>query len=67
MGACIGLFFSAYGPVPQYSTTASGTNLISSLTLTASGVAFLAGFGVETVFSMLDTLITRVFAVPPAK
>jgi hypothetical protein len=58
IGACIGLFFSSSG------SQAPGTesNLIGSLTLSASGVAFLAGFGVEGVFAMLETLVKRVFA-----
>lgn len=64
VGACVGLLFSAYGPLPQSSAVPSASALVSSLTLTASGVAFLAGFGVETVFSMLETLITRVFTLP---
>jgi hypothetical protein len=29
--------------------------------LSVSGIAFLAGFGVEGVFSMLQTLVSRVF------
>lgn len=68
VGACVGLFFSAYGPLPP-STSGAGPGaaaLISSLTLTASGVAFLAGFGVETVFSLLEAVITRLFTVPAA-
>jgi hypothetical protein len=65
IGACIGLFFSSYGPGPQTTTAApSALALISSLTLTASGVAFLAGFGVEAVFSLLESLVTRVFTLP---
>ncbi len=64
VGACIGLFFSSYGPMPQLEGQAS--TLISSLTLTASGVAFLAGFGVEGVFSTLGALVSRVFAPPGA-
>jgi len=60
-GAAIGLFFSAYTPPPP---TAAGTStsLIGSLALSASAVAFLAGFGVEGVFSMLESLVGRVFA-----
>lgn len=64
-GACIGLFVSSYGPSPNptAAVTASGTasNLVSSLTLSASGLAFLAGFGVEGVFRMLQGLVSRVF------
>ena len=64
-GACIGLFMSSYGPVAgPTSAMASGTasGLASSLTLSASGLAFLAEFGVEGVFRMLQALVTRVFA-----
>lgn len=57
-GACIGLFFSSYGPT----SPAASTDLISSLSLSASGIAFLAGFGVEGVFTMLEGLVSRVFA-----
>jgi cell division protein FtsB len=63
-GAAVGLFFSAYTP-PQLATgtPAAGTaDLIASLTLSASGVAFLAGFGVEGVFTLLESLVSRVFA-----
>jgi hypothetical protein len=56
-GACIGLFFSSYGP----SAPTAGSDLISSLSLSASGIAFLAGFGVEGVFTMLEGLVSRVF------
>jgi hypothetical protein len=56
-GACIGLFFSSYGPT----SPGAATDLISSLSLSASGVAFLAGFGVEGVFTMLEGLVSRVF------
>jgi hypothetical protein len=72
-GAAVGLFFSAYTP-PQLATgtPASGTaDLIASLTLSASGVAFLAGFGVEGVFTLLESLVSRIFAseqsVPPPR
>jgi hypothetical protein len=58
-GSCIGLFYSAAAPVnanPAQSVSAA-------LSLSVSGIAFLAGFGVEGVFSMLQTLVTRVFVV----
>jgi hypothetical protein len=61
-GSAVGLFFSAYGPPPSPQATGTTTDLISSLTLSASGVAFLAGFGVEGVFRMLESLVGRVFA-----
>ena len=65
VGACVGLFFSASTAVAPPGP-ASGSALIASLTLTASGVAFLAGFGVETVFTLLQSLISRVFTAPVA-
>ena len=56
-GTCIGLFFSAAAPpVPG-----NAASVATSLTLSASGLAFLAGFGVEGVFGMLDTLVRKVF------
>lgn len=72
-GACVGLFFSSYGPAAAGASTITGMAgaagpgpLIASLSLTASGVAFLAGFGVEGVFRMLETLVSRVFSVEAA-
>ncbi len=65
VGTCIGLFFTSYGPIQaQQATTGAGSDLLSSLTLSASGLAFLAGFGVEGVFNTLQELVQRVF---PAK
>ncbi len=62
VGACIGLLYSSSSPVMQIpGTVANVGNLLNSLTLSASGVAFLAGFGVEGVFSMLEMLVRRVF------
>ncbi len=62
IGACIGLFFSASEPV----AASLQPDLASSLTLTASGVGFLAGFGVEGVFALLRTLVKRVFGAEAA-
>ena len=57
IGTCIGLFFSSYAPQsPSVQTDVAGV-----LTLTASGISFLAGFGVEGVFTMLGALVRRVF------
>lgn len=56
IGACIGLFFSSQSPPPQ-----GQADLLGALTLSASGVAFLAGFGVEGVFAALGTVVKRVF------
>ena len=63
IGACIGLFFSSYGPPAQ----GSQTDLIGALTLSASSIGFLAGFGVEGVFALLETLVKRVFGGEPAR
>jgi hypothetical protein len=57
-GTCIGLFFSAAGP----STPGDAATVVASLTLSASGLALLAGFGVESVFNMLDALARKMFA-----
>ena len=67
VGACIGLFFSAAGPAPGTLTVAPAAALAASLTLTASGVAFLAGFGAETVFTTLQSLTNRVFNTTQAR
>jgi hypothetical protein len=56
-GSCIGLFYSASVP-PDTSPTAS---VAAALSLSASGIAFLAGYGVEAVFNMLEGLVSRVF------
>jgi hypothetical protein len=69
LGTCIGLFFSSGAPPP---TTGSGagkppTDLLAGLTLSASTIAFLAGFGVEGVFNALRELVTRVFPSGQAK
>jgi hypothetical protein len=61
-GACIGLLFSSTGVTPS----AAPSNLVSALTLSGSGIAFLAGFGVEGVFSMLQSLVSRVFVTDTA-
>jgi hypothetical protein len=57
-GACIGLFVNS-------STGAATLTGIggAAVTLSASGIAFLAGYGVETVFGMLDGLINHVFKI----
>jgi hypothetical protein len=60
VGACIGLLYTASGTAAQ----GGAANLIGALSLSASGVAFLAGFGVEGVFDFLRELITRVFPSP---
>jgi hypothetical protein len=59
IGGCIGLLVSSYAPLPPASAQ---SGLIVSLTLSASGLAFLAGFGVEGVFTLLQTLVRRMFS-----
>jgi hypothetical protein len=60
VGACIGLFVSAPG------SDASGENLLGPVTLSASAISFVAGFGVESVFQALEALITRIFNISAA-
>jgi hypothetical protein len=57
IGACIGLFFSSGQPAAP----AHSDNLLGALTLSASGLAFIGGYGVEGVFAMLNALVGRVF------
>jgi hypothetical protein len=54
-GICVGLFFTPSGNVVQTG------NVIGALTLSASGVAFLAGYGAEGFFRMLDALVAHLF------
>jgi hypothetical protein len=65
VGTCIGLAFSSTVPAPDKTVT----DLVASLSLTASGISFLAGFGVEGVFDMLGQVVKRVFPsqLPMAK
>ena len=61
LGACVGLFYSTANPT-VLGTAPNGAALADSITLSASGLAFIAGFGVEGVFGMLDSLVRRVFS-----
>jgi len=57
IGACIGLFFIS-------SSGSQGTaGPIIPVTLAPSALSFIAGFGVEGVFVMLESLIKRVFNI----
>ncbi|OTP75583.1 hypothetical protein [Caballeronia sordidicola] len=56
-GVAVGLFFSPSSVATQVSAGAG------VLTLTASGLAFLAGYAADGFFRMLDTLTSRVFNV----
>jgi hypothetical protein len=57
VGACIGLFIAAPG------SPGEGESLLGPVTLSASAISFVAGFGVESVFEALETLIKRIFNV----
>jgi hypothetical protein len=62
IGACISLFIS-----PAGAAQAEGA-LIGGWGLSASALSFVAGFGVESVFVALESLVRRVFNNPdPAK
>jgi hypothetical protein len=57
IGGSIGLVFSS-------SSVAQATGVLgAAATLSTAGFAFLAGYGVEAVFKLLDTIITQVFHV----
>lgn len=58
VGACIGLFIAAPG-------SDEGEGLLGPVTLSASAISFVAGFGVDSVFEALETLIKRIFNVAP--
>ncbi|WP_158924372.1 hypothetical protein [Acidisphaera sp. S103] len=55
-GACIGLFFNNSAGAAQVSGVGG-----AAVTLSASAIAFLAGYGVEAVFKSLDALLIHVF------
>ena len=57
VGACIGLFIAAPG------SGGEGEGLLGPVTLSASAISFVAGFGVDSVFEALETLIKRIFNV----
>lgn len=60
IGACISLFIAAPG------TGESETALLGPVTLSASAISFVAGFGVDSVFQALEALISRIFNITPA-
>ena len=64
IGACIGLFVTPSGGA---SAPVEGA-LVASWGLSASALSFVAGFGVEGVFSALESLVRRIFNSPdPAR
>jgi hypothetical protein len=58
MGACIGLFVAQ----PTDGADAS-PGLLGSVALSSSALSFVAGFGVDQVFTALEALMGRIFAV----
>ncbi len=61
-GACIGLFVNN-SAAPSQTTGLGG----AAVTLSASAIAFLAGYGVEAVFKTLDALLNHVFRLNQAE
>ena len=53
-GAAIGLFFS-----PSHAPLAGASGLSGTLTLSGQGLAFLAGYGVDSVFAAFDGMLRR--------
>ncbi len=60
-GLAVGLFFT-----PTEATTSGATGLAGSVSLSASGLGFLAGYGADAFFKFVDALLMRVFALDPA-
>jgi len=60
-GICVGLFFSPPSNLPQTG------GAIGVLTLSASGIAFLAGYGAEGFFRALDALVAHLFNLDKAE
>jgi hypothetical protein len=61
IGACISLFIAVPGQGAP-----GGAALLGPVALSSSAIAFVAGFGVDSVFQALDALIRRIFNVSPA-
>lgn len=61
IGACIGLFVASPG-----SGGSSTNELLGPVSLSGSALSFIAGFGVDSVFSALEALIARIFNTSPA-
>jgi hypothetical protein len=57
-GLAVGLFYT-----PTEATTAGATGLAGSVSLSASGLGFLAGYGADAFFKFADALLARVFAL----
>ncbi len=65
VGICISLFFSGEAPASVAGAGGAPPDLLASMKLTTSFVAFLAGFGADGVFNALRTLVNRVFPSVP--
>lgn len=66
IGICISLFFSSGAPVATSATVGAPPDILGSMQLTTSFIAFLAGFGVDGVFNSLCGLVNRLFPSTPA-
>jgi hypothetical protein len=67
IAACVSLLVSSYSGGGSITPGEAGgppaiDSMVASLTLSASGLGFLAGFGAEAVFTLLQALTERVFA-----
>jgi hypothetical protein len=58
VGACIGLFVN-----PNATGGQGGASLLGPITLSGSALSFVAGFGVEYVFTAMEALLSRIFTV----
>jgi PASTA domain len=61
IGACIGLFVTPSG------TSQGVAAFTGAASLTPSALSFIAGFGVDSVFIALESLIKRIFNIPEQK
>ncbi len=63
VGACIGLFMSPSSPDGGTAAAGAGGAVTAggSVALSASALSFLAGFGVESVFKMLQNMLQAMF------
>ena len=57
-GLAVGLFYT-----PTGDTTTNASGLAGTVSLSAAGLGFLAGYGADAFFKFLDALLTRVFAL----
>jgi hypothetical protein len=60
-GLAVGLFPVATSQAGGPAGSAAASGVSQALPLGAAGVAFLAGYGAEAFFNMMDTLLKRVF------